>query len=101
MPECRTANRPRSIRASGAATEVRVYTAARLGWGPPLELQRGIERDSRKGREATSSGPAGSVPGVAIRTTVHPESGWQPAPARGGRAGGQDRPEGDGRRVER
>ena len=40
-------------------------------------------------------GPTGSVPGVAITTTVHPESGWQPAPARGGRSRGQDRPEGE------
>ena len=47
------------------------------------------------------TGPSGSVPGAAIATTVHSESGWQPAPARGGRPRGQSRPEGDGHPAER
>ena len=59
----------------------------------------GRPRPSDRGSACT--GPTGSVPGAASTTTVHPESGWQPAPARGGRPRGQDRPEGDGRPAER
>src|SRR4029453_14788577 len=68
------------------------------GWADVGGLPR---RPRPSDREPARSGPAGSVPGVAITTTVHPESGWQPAPARGGRSRGQDRPEGDGRPAER
>ena len=46
-------------------------------------------------------GPSGSVPGTAVTPDVHTEAGRPTAPAGGRRAGGQDRPTGDGRGAER
>lgn len=63
----------------------------RLGWADMAGLCS-RPRPSNQGPACT--GPTGSVPGAA-------ESGWQPAPGRGGRPRGEDRPEGDGRRAER
>src|SRR6266566_396951 len=46
-------------------------------------------------------GPTGSVSGVAEPASVHIQAGRTTAPARGRRAGGQDRPTGGGHAAER
>src|SRR5512132_3180656 len=66
---------------------------------PGVEGLRGRPRAQARG--LAQSGPTGSVSGVAEPASVHTQAGRATAPARGRRAGGQDRPTGGGRAAER
>ena len=56
-------------------------------------------RPRAQARGPACAGPSGSVSGAAQPAGLHSEAGWSAAPAGGRRAGGQDRPAGDGRRC--
>src|SRR5712671_3362190 len=64
-----------------------------------MEGLRGRPRAQARG--LARSGPTGSVPGVAEPASLHTQAGRTSAPARGCRAGGQDRPTGGGHAAER
>ena len=92
LPPCRHPDAPDGVLRAQAGRR------ARRG-RPDVAGLRGRSRSQDRGPART--GPSGSVSGAAVSASVHTEAGWATAPARGRRAGRQDRPEGDGRGAER